>query len=125
LQVIKDKLLSKSFRSREMRCRCSSPSCDAAAMRPSFMAKLQQLRDEWGKPLIVTSAARCKAHNARVGGSPNSQHVLGNAADLYVTSEYEAGHLAALAEKLGFHGIGVSDSFVHVDLGPEGRRWTY
>jgi uncharacterized protein YcbK (DUF882 family) len=42
---------------------------------------LQTLRDEVGR-LDLTNAYRCKAHNADVGGSTNSQHLVGKAADV-------------------------------------------
>lgn len=46
---------------------------------------LQPVRDRWG-PLIVTSGYRSAAVNVRVGGSPSSQHLLGEAADLVPVS---------------------------------------
>lgn len=43
---------------------------------------LDKLRDEWGRPIIVTSGYRCKELNAAVGGARNSQHLKGQAADI-------------------------------------------
>ena len=43
---------------------------------------LQPLRDGWGKPLAVNSGYRCPEVNAKVGGEPASQHLLGEAADV-------------------------------------------
>ena len=43
---------------------------------------LDRLRGEWGRPIIVTSGYRCKELNAAVGGTRNSQHLKGQAADI-------------------------------------------
>ena len=43
---------------------------------------LNPLREEVGKPIIVTSGYRCPALNQAVGGSEKSQHMSGLAADI-------------------------------------------
>ena len=43
---------------------------------------LDPLRDAFGHPILVNSGYRCDALNAAVGGSPRSQHRLGQAADI-------------------------------------------
>ena len=50
---------------------------------------LDNLRDGWGRPIIVTSGYRCKELNAAVGGTRNSQHLKGQAADI-VSDDFEA-----------------------------------
>ncbi len=123
--IIKDKKLTASFRLAEMRCRCRRKECTAPPMDPSFMIKLQRLRDLWGKPLLINSGARCAYWNQHVHGSPTSLHMLGKAADVHLESPTEGPKLSALAEKAGLGGIGVGLSLIHVDDGPAGRRWTY
>ena len=44
---------------------------------------LEPLRDKIGKPIIIDSAFRSAAVNRAVGGVSNSQHILGQAADIY------------------------------------------
>ena len=48
-----------------------------------LVEKLQAIRDKLGKAIKVTSGYRCITHNASktVGGSPNSKHRYGMAAD--------------------------------------------
>lgn len=94
-------------------------------MDPVFMQKLQALRDEWGRPLIVTSAARCAFWNKTVGGAEHSQHLLGKAADILMPDVKDIPRFVALAEKVGFGGIGIGLTFVHVDGRSEHARWTY
>ena len=45
---------------------------------------LQPLRDAIGKPIHINSAFRSESVNRLVGGSPTSQHRLGQAADIRV-----------------------------------------
>jgi hypothetical protein len=40
-----------------------------------FGDRMDALREEWGKPLIVNSCCRTKQHNKAIGGSPKSLHV--------------------------------------------------
>jgi uncharacterized protein YcbK (DUF882 family) len=84
---------------------------------------LERLRRRCGdRPLRLVSAYRTPEHNAAVGGAPQSQHLLGLAADLpegYATVE------EAVME--GFVGIGSRGPWaVHVDVrsGPA-ARWEY
>ena len=45
---------------------------------------LQPVRDYFQRPMIISSGFRCQELNSRINGSPNSQHVLGQAADIEV-----------------------------------------
>lgn len=45
---------------------------------------LEPMRAALGGPVVITSGYRSPALNAAVGGVPNSQHQLGEAADLYI-----------------------------------------
>lgn len=87
------------------------------------MDKLQKLRNNLGKPLVVTSAYRSAAHNAKVGGAKNSQHRLGKAFDI-VMANHDPTHFESVAKAVGFTGIGhyPKSGFMHIDTGPA-RRW--
>lgn len=45
---------------------------------------LDPLRSRYGHPVIVNSGYRCPRLNKAVGGTETSQHVSGDAADIYV-----------------------------------------
>ncbi len=91
------------------------------------MERLQQVRDAAG-PLVITSGVRCADHNARIGGVPDSAHVMGVAADIACRS---SGRRMALIRGLlaaGFTRIGVAKTFVHVDADvtkPDNVLWEY
>jgi len=103
-------------------------------MDPDFMARLTELRIEANFPFPVTSSYRDSEHNRRVGGSPNSAHLLGRAVDIRVSGE-RAFKLLNLAPRFGFTGIGVkqkgSKRFIHLDdcedspERPRPRVWSY
>ena len=48
---------------------------------------LQPIRDKWGSPIVVTSGYRSEVVNKAVGGVKNSQHRLGQAADIKIGSK--------------------------------------
>ncbi|MDY6148972.1 MAG: D-Ala-D-Ala carboxypeptidase family metallohydrolase [Porphyromonas sp.] len=95
-------------------------------MNPVLLAKLDELRERLGRPVIVSSGYRCPVHNRNVGGVYNSQHVNGTAADIYCPG-VAVGELASAARAVGFDGIGVYyfEGFVHVDCRDGGRRPGY
>lgn len=122
---------SKYFSESETQCHCG---CGGNDVNPLLLKKLDELREMIGGPLELSCAYRCEKHNAEIPGSvPNSQHVLGNAADVLVP---DYGHcntaeqLAWYAEQVGFDGIGIypEEEFVHVDMRDNGEspgeyRW--
>jgi uncharacterized protein YcbK (DUF882 family) len=55
-----------------------------ASLRGLVDAVLQPLRDVLNRPVIVTSGYRCEELNMGINGSPTSQHMLGQAADIVV-----------------------------------------
>ena len=112
--------LSRYFAETEFACRC----CGQVRVNPRLVHLLEQLREQLGgKPVVVSSAYRCVAHNRAVGGAKQSQHLLGNAADVIVTGA-ALRDVAAVAEKLGFAGVGRYNGFTHVDVRDGGKaRW--
>lgn len=76
----------------------------------------------------INSAYRCPAHNEEVGGTRNSFHVHGMAADVDATRFSGVEALASLAEQAGATGIGKypNANFVHIDTRNEDdwARWT-
>ena len=76
------KQLAPGFRVREFRCRDGS---DAILIDEALVVLLQCIREHFGKAVTITSGYRTAAHNTAVGGSKNSQHLLGRAADIQVS----------------------------------------
>lgn len=125
------KQLSPAFRVREFRCRDGT---DTILIDEGLVVLLQCIREHFGKPVHITSGYRTAAHNAAVGGSKSSQHLLGRAADFYVEGVPVAA-VAAYAETLlpSRGGIGRypkdaahpkrSTGWVHIDTRAGKSRW--
>lgn len=48
---------------------------------------LQPLREQYAKPIFVSSGYRCEKLNKSIGGAANSQHKTGEAADIQATGK--------------------------------------
>lgn len=57
---------------------------EIAALRALVENVLQPIRDHFGKPVTINSAFRSPEVNAASGGAPDSQHLLGRAADIEI-----------------------------------------
>lgn len=82
---------------------------------------LQPLRDVWGEPMVVNSGYRCPELNKAVGGEEDSQHLLGEAADIRCDRPAE---LAGLAVDLGlpFDQMILYNEFVHFSHSLDGPQ---
>lgn len=121
--------LSPYFTSKEFTCKCNFPACKKQRVSKTMIVRLDLLRKEAKQPLVVTSAFRCFEHQAFLRSSgiktaiKQSTHELGQAADV-VPKDGNIQALLLLAEK-HFDSIGVSKSFLHLDLRNGKRRWDY
>lgn len=105
------------FQPHELACKC----CGNLLHDPEATVRLENLRVLWGRPLIVNSGFRCLTYNAQVGGAIRSMHLEGRAWDLQVDVMERSAFISA-AKHAGFTGIGVYETFVHVDDGSL-RSW--
>ena len=85
-----------------------------------FIRKLQELRDACGFSLHINSGFRCSTHNKKVGGEADSRHLYGDASDIGTIGLTSLQKLQLInhATQLGFSGIGLASTFVHVDTRP-------
>lgn len=114
--------VQKNFKISEFACKCQSRGCQITLHDPNLSEKLQKLRTVCKKAITVNSGFRCADHNEAVGGSADSYHTRGMAADIKAKGiSPEA--LAQMAEEVGFTGIGLYEAFVHVDTRPKRYFW--
>lgn len=88
---------------------------------------LQPLRNYLGCAVIVSSGFRCAELNKKVGGRPNSQHLLGEAADFVVPRRnlkevfnYIKVHLPY--DQLLFEYNSSGDCWIHVSYRSDGKN---
>jgi len=88
------------------------------------MRKIEELRSLYGKPLKVSSAARCSAHNMKVSATgSDGPHTKLRAIDFLIARK-EAFVLLSLVSDMGkFTGIGINQKgdsrFLHLDDLPD------
>ena len=93
-------------------------------MRASTLVKCEELREAYGKPLIVASGIRTPERNTQVGGVKNSSHLLGYAVDWKdiapQPSEWDTELITFLdaAWAAGFRRFGIMETGIHTDDDP-------
>lgn len=107
--------LAKNFFSDEFACKCG---CGFETISMCLVKGLQILRDIVQAPVNINSGCRCVEHNAAVGGSKKSQHILGKAADITVDgyTPEEVADFAELIPEFENGGIIIYDTWVHLDV---------
>lgn len=76
----------KNFDYKEFACKCGGKYCNGYPVAFSYdLAKnLQNIREHFGKPLVITSAIRCYTWNIKNDGASDSRHKKGWAVDFYI-----------------------------------------
>lgn len=115
--------ISPHFSRSEFACKCG---CGFDAVDLELVEVLEGARLHFGRQIVINSACRCEKHNAKVGGTKNSQHLMGIAADIkvrgvnpdVVQDYFEKKHPNQ-------YGIGRYDTFTHIDVRDTKARWDY
>lgn len=120
------------FNDYEFACSCHRHATDAQGhnildntIDKRLVDVLDAIRERIGQPIYINSGYRCPAHNAEVGGVPNSQHVEGTAADITYDG-IDVDYLAQVAKECGADGVGryYCQDFVHVDVRGYDASWS-
>ena len=108
-----DMALSKNFKVKEFRCQDGT---DEILIDMALVRYLQQIRDWAGGSITVSSGYRTPSHNKKVGGSKNSKHMQGKAADIVCSTKTPL-ELARKAQCLNIPGIEWNPvkHYTHVD----------
>ena len=115
------KKLSTNFKVKEFACKDGS---DAVLVAPRLVMVLQSIRSHFGVPVVIHSAYRTPQYNTKVGGVAHSQHCYGTAADISVRGQTPAA-VAAYARQLmpDWGGVGIYDTFTHIDVREAKADW--
>lgn len=113
--------LTKNFSLREFHCHCKLDTCTITMVNDQLLTALQLIRNHFKSTIKILSGYRCVQHNIDVGGSKQSQHLIGLAADIIVfdvppkeVQEY----LIMQQDNLEIT-IGRYDTFTHIDVREE------
>lgn len=113
------------FKREEFRCKCGGQYCSGFPAEPkeTMVRIADQLRKNLGVPITVVSGLRCPTWNTLQGGVENSQHMYGEAADIYAAGCSQA-QVEAELDRIGgvrYHYPITGSSNVHFDI-PKGDR---
>jgi uncharacterized protein YcbK (DUF882 family) len=94
-----------------------------------LMTNLDVLREYLGSAIFINSGYRSPAHNKKVGGVSNSQHLYAIAADMRsltkTPKEIKAAIETLIAQgKMSKGGVGLYSTFVHYDVRGTNARWS-
>ena len=109
----------------EFKCKCGGKYCKGYPAEPDerMVRIVNQLRKNLGVPITIVSGLRCRTWNAIQGGVSNSQHMYGEAADIYAKGVSQS-RVEAELDKVGgvrYHYAIKGSSNVHFDV-PKGNR---
>lgn len=80
-----------------------------------FLDRLDILRERCGFPFIITSGFRSERHSIEAKKNKPGTHAQGIASDIRVNSGAQRYLIVKEAMEMGFTGIGIADTFIHVD----------
>ena len=116
------KKLSSNFKVSEFACKDGS---DTVLVAPRLVMVLQSIRSRFGAAVTINSGYRTPQYNAKIGGVAHSQHCYGTAADITVRGQKPAA-VAAYARKImpDWGGVGIYNTFTHIDVREAKADWT-
>ena len=93
-----------------------------------LVKQLQYLREYTDKIIYINSGYRSNSYNLKIGGSKNSQHKLGKAADIRIEDidpkvVYELIEYLIKDNQMLQGGLGKYKTFTHYDIRGTKARW--
>lgn len=106
--------MNNYFTEDEFKCKCGC----GMDVTQEVKDLCNKARERAGIPFRITSGARCKSHNAKVGGVADSAHTKGLAVDIAFSSGSDTYKIVQSLMSLNIERIGISfpSSFIHFDI---------
>jgi len=100
----------------KLACTCGHKDCDQRAVRPWVLDKLQLIRDDLGKPMVITSGGRCPNHPNEINKLKPGDHQFCLAVDVRCRERSLETKLKVLAGRHGATRVagGAYCGFVHI-----------
>ena len=101
------------------------PKCEKEQMDKHFLERLNKARRIAGLPFVLNSAFRSSEYDMQKGRTGNSYHCKGRAVDIKCLDSSKRAIIVSALIMAGFRGIGVGNTFIHVDDRPLKCMWLY
>lgn len=108
-----DEKIKPHFKASEFQCKDKT---EELLVAQDLLDILEEIRKHFDRPVIINSGYRTPSWNSKVGGTPNSYHCKGMAADIVVkgkSSKEVAEYANSIMEK---GGIIRYTNFTHIDV---------
>ncbi len=119
--MISGREIAEFFSRKEFECKCG---CGFDTVDAELLNVVSDVREHFGEPVTINSAARCVQHNKNIGGHKNSYHLYGQACDIIVNNVDPVAVQNYL--KMNYpnsYGIGSYSTFTHIDVQQTKKRW--
>nr|DAN87018.1 MAG TPA: peptidase [Caudoviricetes sp.] len=119
-----DAKVSDHFKLTEFKC---SDNSRVVVLNDELVTVLEKARLKFGEAIKINSGYRTVAYNSTLkDASPKSQHTHGNAADIVVRDVKPIDVYNYFNETYpDTYGVGIYNTFVHIDVRPNKARWDY
>lgn len=119
-----DAKVSEHFKLREFKCNDNSR---VVVLNDELVVVLETARRYFDKAIKINSGYRTVAYNSTLkNSSPKSQHTHGNAADIVVSGVKPIDVYNYFNKTYpDKYGVGIYNTFVHIDVRPTKSRWDY
>lgn len=117
--------VGENFKRKEFACKCGCGlGLNDGDINEDLVMALQDIREHFGKPVVINSGLRCEIHNKRVGGAKRSQHLFGTASDIRIAGVDPRKVYDYLDKKYtDKYGVGSYKNFTHIDVRPNKARF--
>jgi len=101
----------------EFRCPC----CGLCHVDEWVVNRFNEARSIARVPFHINSGYRCERRNQKVGGTSDSAHMMGLAADIKAEDSTARFRIVDALLQVGFMRIGIYPTFIHADLAHAGK----
>ena len=95
-------------------CTCGSPDCDKRSVDQITLDSVQLVREDYGRPISITSGGRCSNHPDERRKAKPGDHQKCKAVDAEYETVLERNKLMVLAGRHGATRVAFGKNFVHM-----------
>jgi hypothetical protein len=99
-------------------CTCGHKDCDKRSVNQETLDKIQLVRDDYNRPMTITSGGRCPNHDDELKKAYPGDHQKQYAVDVSYEGVLERTKLLVLAGRHGATRVAFGKTFVHMAWTP-------